>query len=166
MYKVKAAPGAPKPFQYPVVKRPSVPTRVDRVRGVSDQEVLTGQVNGMDASNLEERFARALEKHQVEFDFQPSYAAGRNIQGEIRLDFMVYLGGGIQQPVNIDGIWIHSSAEAKRNDAIQDARLDELLNGNANPVMRVPGKQFPGFTFDSQENVDDFVQNYLVNGNG
>jgi hypothetical protein len=153
-----------KPYKYKLPPRPRPDTRVHRVEAEQDGEVLTGQVRGQKASDLEERFARALDAHNLDFEFQPSYAAGKNIQGEIRLDFMVYLAGNLEQPVNVDGTWVHSSAEAKAKDAVQDARLDELLQGQALPVIRVPGKNYPGTTFDTQDETDEFVATYLVTG--
>jgi len=112
-------------------------------RPVEDKkgEQLTGFVDGQKASDLEERFAYSLRKNRrVEgFDFQPSFIAGRNMPGEIRLDFMVY-SGMVQYPIQIDGEFAHKTATQKELDKQKDAILNDALYGtSAVKVERING---------------------------
>ena len=127
-----------KPYKYKLPPKLKADRRVRRVVSVSDEENLTGYVQNQEASDIEERFARALRKKEIRFTFQPSYFQNRNVPGEIRLDYMV--DAGYLQPCQIDGSYAHKSAEARAEDQIKDALLDEFLQGTgALPVIRIDG---------------------------
>jgi hypothetical protein len=99
-------------------------------------------VQGQRASDIEERFARALESdRRVEgYIFQPSFIEGRNMPGEIRPDFLVYTM--FRWPVQIDGDYFHKTAAQRAEDKEKDARLNEFLRGSGYmPVERVPGSE-------------------------
>jgi hypothetical protein len=77
------------------------------------KEVLTGFVNGMDASDLEERVARSLDKLEAAYDFRirisPEVMGQRhltkqfaNVRGEVELDFLVEHGNRVY-PIFVDG---------------------------------------------------------------
>jgi len=128
-------------------KRPP-PVRAD------DREALTGWVNGMEASDIEERFARSLEKMRQErrienYGFRVPYVAGRWMPGSIELDYAVYTGGMVQ-PVQIDGTYAHKNGNQKAQDSIKDAILNDLLKQVAFPVIRIPG-----YELETQEEADE-----------
>ncbi|UOF79216.1 hypothetical protein [Caudoviricetes sp.] len=134
--------------EYVRVQRPKpVPVGVNA-------EGLTGQVSGKSASDIEERFARALEKASIGFEFLPIILAPANVAGSVQLDFLVYFGNQLY-PIQIDGDWIHSSAEAKAHDAMQDALVDQYYasyNSGAQPQQRIPG-----YKLDTQDMADALV---------
>lgn len=118
--------------------------RVQRPKPVTvgeNAEGLTGQVDGKSASDIEERFARALDQAGIGYEFLPVILAPANVAGSVQLDFLIYFGNQLY-PVQIDGDWVHSSAEAKAHDALQDALVDEYYasyNSGAQPQQRIPG---------------------------
>jgi len=131
----------------------------NRAQATTDQELLTGTVRGVEASDHEERFALALDKAELGFEFQPSYVAQRNLPGEIRLDFMVWGQGGSPQPVQVDGAFTHKTASQKEEDKVKDAVLDEALTDmGAMPTLRVPGIPY----LESQEAADAYVEEHLL----
>lgn len=101
-------------FQYRVIQ----PARPDynpseSVGRTGDQEQLTGMVNGMKASDLEERSAASIGKLGIGFTFRQrisSQALGRqhlqreflNIRGEVEIDFLCD-DGGLMTPIFVDG---------------------------------------------------------------
>lgn len=159
MQRIKPVPGARQAFKYQAdPKPPRAP--LNRLRPVGEDEALTGLVQGQAASDIEERLARALDKHGAteRYDFQESYAAPRNIPGEIRPDFIVYLGGATAQPLQPDGEYAHKSAEQKEEDRVKDARLDEILRGTgALPTIRIAGTDL-----ETQAEADAWVEENLL----
>jgi len=125
-----------------------------------DDEGLTGIVAGQKATDIEERLARALDKHPAteRYDFQDSYRAPRNVPGELRPDFIVYLSGATPQPLQPDGEYAHRSAEQRESDRVKDALLDEILKGTgALPTIRIPG-----LLLDTQDEADRWVRENLL----
>ena len=116
-------------------------------------EGLTGYVQGQDASALEERFARSMDKNQriQWYDFQKSYVAPPGVAGEKTLDFLV--GAGLIYPIQIDGDWIHKSASARARDRDSDAEIDQILQGSAQLVKRIGGHEL-----ETQEMSDRLVE--------
>lgn len=118
-----------KPFQYR--NRNVGPLEYDHPQSVSrtgTQEVLSGIVQGMDASDIEERTARALDRIEASYDFRvriTSEALGpqrltrqfANIKGETELDFLCEFQGRVF-PIFVDGEISHyftpAQAEADR----------------------------------------------------
>jgi len=132
-----------KPLHYkiPEPKTPPFSGKTNRPQRQKTNENLTGFVDGQKASDIEERFARSLAKNRRvdSFVFQPSYIAGRNMPGEIRLDFMVY-SGMVMFPIQVDGAFAHKTIAQKSEDANKDAILNDHLRGSgAMPVERVDG---------------------------
>lgn len=125
-----------KRIDYKVKRSPRMPKNLRRVRTAADTDFLTGEVQGQSASDLEERWAKAAYRFKVPFSFQPSFITGRNVPGEIRLDFMMIIAGAILQPIQIDGKFAHRAT--KERDRINDARLDDALKGlGAMKVIRI-----------------------------
>jgi hypothetical protein len=126
------------PYQYKTGKKSVSPDKPAQVLGMRDGEVLTGFIRGQPASNLEERFALALDQiSTLSYEFQPSYLGARNTSGEVKLDFMVYQGGQMF-PIQIDGDFVHKTAAQREEDKIKDEQLDEYLSPYlAMPTMRI-----------------------------
>ena len=124
----------PKPMQY------TNPTReFQRKSGGTE---LTGYVDGQRASDIEEIWYRATvilmqQGRILGYDFQPSYIAGQNMPGEVRVDFLWKIPP--PQPIFLDGEFAHKSAEQIARDIEQMDRLDERLSGYALPSIRIPG---------------------------
>jgi hypothetical protein len=162
MYK---APGARKAFKY---RQPPTPPLQPANRAQAQKEVegLTQTVQGKRASDIEERFARALDGNErVEgYDFIVHQITGANLPGEAQLDFLV-TSGGQQYAVQIDGEFAHKSAEQRAGDAVQDARLSEAL-GNViaapAPVAGIPINgliaRVPGLLLEDQAAADAIVE--------
>ena len=143
----------PDPYQYSTQQPSAGIERLDRVRAPVEGEVFVGEIQGMPSSDIEERFARSLDRRQMNYDFRTAYVAGRNLPSEIELDFMVYIGG-ISYPFQIDGAFAHKNASQKSEDAAKDAILDDRLRGTgAFPVRRISGEKL-----ETQEMSDAVVK--------
>ncbi len=103
-----------KPYKYRI--RPVAPPEAEygqTVNRVGDQEQLTGQINGMKASDLEERVYNSLNKLEIPSEFRvriTSEFLGQqrlthkfdNIRGETEIDFLCdHLGRTV--PIFVDG---------------------------------------------------------------
>lgn len=131
--------------------------RVQRPKPVTDDEPpLTGMVQGQRASDIEERFARALDKLSkvTRYDFLPTILAPPNMAGSIQIDFMVYAGE--VWPVQLDGDWVHKSAEAKAHDQLQDALADEYFASAGYGAQ--PQQRIPGHLISNQQDADQLVR--------
>jgi hypothetical protein len=129
----------PTPYRYSKFRMPRYNGKPPKSNELRETEVLTGKINDRDASDLEERFANALNDNpNVDtFEYQPSYIAYRDMPGEIRPDFVVY-SSGMLHPIFVDGAFVHMSAEQKGKDAENDIILNERLSGSgAFPVRHV-----------------------------
>ena len=139
-----------KPFQYPVTRPRNYPSlRPPPARKIDEEQELTGYIMGMKASDIEERFARALSYLGLNFGFRVQVANmggqpvvlsqnERNQLGAIEMDFFVERYGRFQ-PIQIDGEYSHKSSVQKEEDARKDASLNNLLKAwSALPVTRVP----------------------------
>ena len=93
---------------------------------MADDPPLTGWVNGLEASDLEERFARALRREKYEFRFKVLISTPFNLPGEKNeVDFIV---DTIDQPVEIDGEIGHRTGAQKEKDKVRDVILNPVLN--------------------------------------
>ena len=144
-----------KQYKYKLKPRPpKMP--LNRLAGASSDERLTGYVLGKEASDLEERFARALYNKGKDFDFQRDFMTAYSIPGqEKEVDFVVY--NGQPQPIEIDGTYAHKSAEQKANDMTRDAILNEELSKHGYlPIIRIPGDEL-----ETQEDTTAVVERIL-----
>ena len=151
-------PKALRPYKIKISRTQTVPAARQAPNSPVDKEVMTGFVMGESASDLEERAYRSTIKLPAvtAIEFQPSFLSGRNMPGEYRLDFLVYVGG-VQYPIQIDGEWIHKSAEAREEDRIKDALFDnEMIGTGALPVRRINETEIP-----DQEHSDRLFQEIL-----
>ena len=123
----------------------------------AEEEGLTGFVQDKEASDLEERFSRALYAYNIDFTFQVSVDTAYTLpHQEKQVDFMVYAGQ--PQPWEVDGQWIHKSAEQKQYDRDRDAQIDEALRGQGYlPVARVT-EEYLG----TQDGANLFVAEFIA----
>jgi len=107
----------------------------------------------MEASTLEERFARALDGRGLRFTFQRRIDTPYQIPGqENEIDFVVEEYG--THPIEVDGSFVHKSAAAKAKDKLRDAILDDILGKEGwHPIVRVPGNEL-----EDQERANEIVE--------
>ena len=120
----------------PEKKEYLLPSRKPNV--VTDKEQLLGFVQDTNASDIEERFAKALEKQNKDYMFRvPLGQIGE--PGWKELDFMVIDGGYF--PIEIDEMgFIHQGKETQ--DALKDAFvMDYFKDYNPFPVKRITGER-------------------------
>lgn len=131
-----------KAFQYQIPKpRQYIRPERDFQRREAGAE-LTGYVDGQRASDIEEIWYEAtillVRQGRIQsYRFQPSYLAGQNMPGEVRVDFVWDIPP--PQPIFLDGEFAHKSAEQRQRDRDQMDRLNEALRGYALPAVRIPG---------------------------
>lgn len=126
---------------------------------VTEKEILTGEVQGKKATDIEERLSRALEVKGIAYQFQTSYIAKMSLPGEVRLDFLVFQEG-LYYPIQVDGEFSHKSATQKARDRDRDAVLNHRLYGLAQPIARVPSDEYR-FDLTTQESAADFVSEFF-----
>ena len=139
----------PKPFKYKLSPRPpKMP--LNRIAGTSEDERLTGFVQGKEASDLEERFARSLDKLDKKYVFEYEVLAPVGIPGqENQIDFVVEE----TRPIEVDGNFVHKSGSAKAEDQIRDAILNDFLSQYGwEPIMRISGDRL-----EDQQHADAVV---------
>jgi hypothetical protein len=142
-------------MRYKVTKVTLEDRPLNRPVPVDNKEVLTGLVQDQSASDIEERFARALDKYELPFEFQVSKLAPYNKPGEYRLDFLVQSDWG-QIPIAIDGEYAHKSAAQKETDMLKDFEFMQKTYGKYEAVERVSFEELM-----TQEDADKFVlENY------
>ena len=100
-------------------------------------EGLTGYVHGLEASDLEERFARALDNAGLDYQFQVPIDTAHTLPGEEKVvDFIVETG--MPHPVEVDGEYSHKTSEQHEKDRERDAQINGALRDRGySPVMRI-----------------------------
>lgn len=89
-----------------------------------DREVLSGMVQGWEASAGEERLARALDVQGLSYQFRMALGGARNTPGWKELDFLVQ-ARGMYFAVEVDSEFTHR--HKKNSDVLHDAiTLNEL----------------------------------------
>jgi len=145
-----------KPYKYKRIAPVARPENSGRLRRAEEKEVLSGMVQGEKASDIEERFARALDKLGISYTFQQHYfGPAKNTPGAIQIDFMV-TSGASQVPVQIDGEIAHKTLSQREEDRIKDTRLNAYFaRVGINPVIRIPNGVTQLITdLDTQESTD------------
>lgn len=125
-----------KPYKYRLAPRPpKMP--LNRPKREGEAEPLTGFVHGKEASDLEERFANALDKAGKKYVFEYEVLTDIGVPGEEnQIDFVVEE----IYPVEIDGGFTHKTGSQKAKDQTRDAILNEYLSRFGwNPIDRIPG---------------------------
>ena len=116
-----------RPFKYKLSRTPAQITPVPSLPEVHAEEFLIGFVHGKRASDLEERFARALDEARLQFIFQyPLYGAYQIPGEENKIDFMVF-DGPVLIPVEPRGGFVHESPSKKALDGRRTQILNEAL---------------------------------------
>lgn len=129
---------------------------------VKEGPALSGVLKGKTASDLEEVFGIALDNNpRVQWwEFRKNYGAPRGQVGAIELDFLV--STGTLYLFQIDGDWIHRTAEARAHDLVQDMRLNEMMKTKgARPVVRVQGSRLQDGLVASQEKANRLVEDLI-----
>ena len=109
----------------------------------SETEGFTGFVKGKKASDLEERYARALDSNPrvTGYRFNELINTPFQIPGQLnQIDFIVYSGPFVQ-PVEIDGEFSHKTQEDKAHDLIRDQQLMPYIKAiwpGAREIVRIP----------------------------
>jgi hypothetical protein len=142
----------PKPFKYKLSPRPPQQP-LNRLEVSGEGERLTGFVHGKEASDLEERFANALDKLHYSYMFEYEVLSNIGVPGEEnQIDFIVFHEG--TWPIEVDGMWVHHSSAQKAKDKLRDALLDEALSKDGwEQIRRVPGSDL-----ESQDDADTVVR--------
>lgn len=100
-----------------------------------EQEVFSGQVNGVEASMPEERLANELRKQGIPFEFRRTIGAPRGLPGWKELDFLVSKFG-LLYAIEVDTAFTHR--DKGRSDVLHDAIvLQDLEKQGANVHPRV-----------------------------
>lgn len=145
-------------FEYKKKPRPPRDRRTyRRPPSLVNQENLTGVVQGQQASDIEERFARALAKTNLVASWKFSVYVDTPFQlpgQENEVDFFVW--AGVLYPIEVDGEFAHKSAGQRAGDKERDAVLGLYLQ------KRYPGSQpierIPGYELDTQDKADALVR--------
>lgn len=143
-----------RPYKYkkPRPQRIGVPAYSNQ----AEDEGLTGFVMGKDASNLEERFARALNRNNLDFIFQYEVETAQTVPGqEKEVDFMV---SDPPQPWEVDGNFTHKSAEQQGYDRDRDAQIDAAMS----PYGFLPVQRVTERDLGDQDHANAFVGNYIA----
>lgn len=126
-------PAKPKTFKFSRRSRGYTPPSILQPNIMRTDEALTGFVRGYNASDIEERFARALIKIDLGFWFQYKLDisidgdAGRGLPGDIkRLDFLVFWMPGKIAPVEVYGDRWHNTTSARNRDRDREQKINEL----------------------------------------
>ena len=107
--------------------------RYKSFNSVTDREPLTGWVNGLEASDIEERFARGLRNLQREFQFQVEFnlsvndTIGADPRDFKRVDFLV--SNYLEYPVEIYGEIGHDTAAEQGKDELREFALNDAFKG-------------------------------------
>lgn len=132
------------------------PRHVDRgpsTGEIDDEEELTGFVKGKEASDLEERYARGLDKNPAVDGYIYSYYVETPFQipGQSNeIDFIVFAFGQ-KWPKEIDAEFTHKTVAQKANNRRRDQLLSGILRRYGyQPIERIPGDPW----LQSQERAD------------
>ena len=125
-------------YRYKLTPRPPKET-LNRIQGTSEDEALTGFVNGKEASDLEERWAGAEKRANREFIFQFFMDTPFSLPGEDRQIDIVDTTE-VWQPVELDGGIAHKGGAQRAKDKVRDAILNaELAKQGVLPILRIDG---------------------------
>jgi hypothetical protein len=145
-------------FKYKIPRKARLEEPAYNAQTEAHDEGLTGQVQGIAASDIEERFARALSKDSrvTSYLFREPVISRRNLPGQLEVDFVV-LAGPLVIPIQIDGEYAHKGAAKKQEDALKDAMVNDFYKQyGANLVVRINGD----LLFD-QSNTNKIVRDLL-----
>jgi len=146
----------PKPYKY-TIPRERKTERGRRVQREVEDEGLGGFVNAEPASEIEERFAIALRKRQLDFDFQHSVWTAYTLPTQERsVDFVVNLPP--PTPIEIDGGIAHKTVADKEADRMRDGVIDATMM----PYGWLPITRVDGENLQTQDDADTIVRELFV----
>lgn len=128
-------------FRYKVKRPPAKDLPVGAIQRANDGEMLSGYVMGYKASDIEERFARALKnsKRVDGMQFRFPIISPKNMVGQLEIDFVVQ-SGGLVYSFQVDGEYAHKGIGKKQDDARKDVLANHYMRKyNSFPVKRIPG---------------------------
>lgn len=146
------------PFKYKIRRIPRKPLAFGKITRANDDEILSGFIYGAEASDIEERFARALNKDTrvAGYSFREPVITARNLPGQLEVDFVVQVGPEIQ-PYQIDGEYAHKGLSKKQDDARKDAMVNAYYEQyGAKLVRRIDGE-----LLRNQDEADKLVRSLL-----
>lgn len=147
-----------KPFKYKIPRDNFRPAPFGDIKHEKDDEQLTGAIGGNEASDIEERFARALYKDArvSGFSFREPVISARNLPGQLEVDFLVQSGPELY-PIQVDGEYAHKGISKAQDDARKDALVNEYYKQyGAHLVKRIDGE-----LLQNQEDADRLVRSLL-----
>lgn len=115
-----------KPYRFPLghAPRPDLIQRTPSLQS-KEKEVLTRQVQGQKASDLEERYAFAQDFYKIKYEFQYVTGAPKGMPGYNSLDFLSFHNGTYRATQVDDTTFIHKGSAA--HDLIVDIKTMENL---------------------------------------
>jgi len=145
-------------FKYKLNRPPHQPLPFGKPMGKKADELLSGMVMGKKASDIEERFARALvnSKRIDGYNFREAVISPRNMPGQLEVDFVVQSGPTVYA-FQIDGEIAHKGIGKKQDDMRKDVMVDLFMKKyNALPVKRING-----IFLSDQESADRLVREII-----
>lgn len=135
-------------------------------------EQLVGSINGLKASDIEERWARGVAKlpewsYQFRARISPLThkvtSVMRNLPGELELDFLMAKGTTVL-PILIDGEIGHFYSAWQRDvDEKKTIAINQAMTSyKALPAIRVPQRKDELWRLSSQEYTDKLVKDILM----
>ena len=120
-------------------------------------EPLTGFVQGKQASDLEERFARALAKFGYQFVYSYFVPLPYEVAGEEnQIDFIVF-DGGIPYAVEVGAAFFHADSSQRMEEMVRDQILNDVLRTQGiQPIVRLPWNE-PSTMEKANEMVKDKI---------
>ena len=115
-----------KPYQFKTRRTARVEAIFDRPVS-PPEEILTGYVHGIRASELEERFAKALDFFGIDFIFQFEVASAYSLPGEGKLIDFIILAGGLGIPIEIGSSFVHDSPSKKEEELFRQSLINDIL---------------------------------------
>ena len=145
-------------FKYKIPRQRIEPERLGKPNKQGDGEYLSGYVNGLKASDIEERFAIALRKKGKDFAFRVPVISPRHMLGQLELDFLI-MDVPFYYPVQIDGSYAHKNESKQQEDMKKDILVEAYLKKQFN-VM--PIKRIKGIELETQEQANLKVEDMLL----
>jgi len=147
----------PDPYLYDIPSGRDPNLNLDRLETKSflrDAIPLTGWVHGLEASDLEERYARGLKASELDFSFRVKIPVMTLQKKEI--DFLVYKG--TKWPVETDGPMGHTTSAQKGFDDLREALLSPIFWA----LGWMPLKRVKFWQLDNQDEADRVVREMFV----
>ena len=139
-----------KTFRFSEEAESTLEIRAVRSFSIVDDEGLTGEVRGKDASDLEERVARSFRKFNVRFAFKIYLPTLFSFPGQDKeLDFLFW-DGPLLQPLGVKG-YIGHNTQAQQQD---DYERESLLNIEFQKMGWMPFKDVKWPRLTTQESTD------------